>query len=670
MEHSRPLQISFEGLSYSVRVPSKGAANDSNGILHAIKAPFSRNKYQDKEILHSLTGTFRPGRLTAILGPSGSGKTTLLNLLAGYDSTGTTTGNLWVNGRPTSGAGLRLLAGYVNQDDVILPTQTVSEAIEMSIILRPPPLANSSSDFHGSSGGSDGEITANAQPLLPAPVTFAGGSSSHGESPRETLPQIEEKHPTANSNGKKHPRCVQAIDTFGLDKCKDTMVGDSSEKGISGGEKKRAAIAMEWVTQAPILFLDEPTSGLDAHAALSVTHHLRSIASTGRTVIAVMHQPSSEMFEIFDDILILCEGHIVYLGERAELIDYLARLGFPCGMYTNPADHVFNSVLFDSSAFRRDAANVGAIADKQAAVPSSTAERARLLIDEWHKSSEAAALKESVDAPDLTPIEAKQLRRISSWQVQTKYLVKRATRNALRNKMVVRIRIAQGIILGLLIGLIFLNTQNRPASVQTQNFSGALFFSAAAQTIISILSMANVFAHERVVFIREWRGSYYGLPAYYLSKNLVELPVQIIVPILYSCICYWPLGFQRDGVKFVIFMVTCISLNLCGYSIGMLLAIVCKTMSAIVAALPLVFVPLLLFGGLFVNTGNSTVWLRWIQWLSPIKYAFAALTKNQFKGYVVDGQPLGDQYLETMQLGPFSIAVNIVFILGIGLILW
>ncbi|KAJ2383857.1 hypothetical protein GGI23_007053 [Coemansia sp. RSA 2559] len=339
-------------------------------------------------------------------------------------------------------------------------------------------------------------------------------------------------------------------------------------------------------------------------------------------------------------------------------------------MYTNPADHVFNSVLFDSSAFRTDTANDGAIADKQATFLSSTAERARLLIDEWHKSNEAVALKEFVDAPDLTPIEATQFRRISSWHVQVKYLVKRATRNALRNKMVVRIRIAQGIVLGLLIGLIFLNTQDRPASVQTQNFSGALFFSGASQTIISVLSMASVFSQERVVFIREWRGSYYGLPAYYLSKNLVELPVQIIVPILYSCICYWPLGLQRDGVKFVIFMVTCISLNLCGYSLGMLLAIVCKTMSAIVAALPLVFVPLLLFGGLFVNTGNSTVWLRWIQWLSPVKYAFAALMKNQFKGYVVDGKPLGDQYLETMQLGTFSIAVNIVFILGIGLIFW
>ncbi|KAJ2553898.1 hypothetical protein EV175_002776 [Coemansia sp. RSA 1933] len=679
METSRPLQISFEGLSYSVRapVPKDADGGTSNGFAQKLKAPFTGTKYQDKEILHNLTGTFRPGRLTAILGPSGSGKTTLLNLLAGHAESGTTTGNLWVNGRPTSGVGLRLLAGYVNQDDVILPTQTVSEAIEMSIILRPPPLAHSSGDYTGGPPGElDGGTTANAQPLLPAPVAFTSESNKGSMPITEKLSRTNQGYLVIEDG--LNSRCAQAVEMFGLDKCKNTMVGDSSEKGISGGEKKRTAIAMEWVTQAPVLFLDEPTSGLDAHAALSVTHHLRSIAATGRTVITVVHQPSSEIFEMFDDILVLCEGHIVYLGERTGLTDYLARLGFPCGMYTNPADHVFNSVLFDSSAFRENAAYAGDTLTNRFPPPTpssptfaaSSAERARLLIDEWQRSKEATLLKAAVNAPDLTPIAATQFRRTSSHLRQVQYLVKRAVRNALRDKMVLWLRVAQVIVLGLVIGLVFLNTQKRPASVQTQNFSGALFFSAAAQTIMSILSMANVFAQERVVFLREWRASYYKLPAYYLAKNVVEIPIQILVPIIFSCICYWPLGLQRDGVKFVLFMVCSIAINLFGYSLGMLLATVCESMSSIVAVLPMVLIPLLLFGGLFVNSGNSTVWLRWIQWTTPVKYTFTATMKNQFEGYIVDGQPLGDQYLESLQLGSFSVAVNIIFVLGIGLIFW
>ncbi|KAI9502085.1 P-loop containing nucleoside triphosphate hydrolase protein, partial [Coemansia spiralis] len=502
-----------------------------------------------KTILHNLSGGFRSGRVTAILGPSGSGKTTLLNLLSGYVTAGTTTGNIWVNGRPATGASMRLLAGYVNQDDVL--------------------------------------------------------NTKAGLKHKKTL------------------RCANAIAQFGLDKCKDTRVGDSSEKGISGGERKRTAIAMEWVTQAPILFLDEPTSGLDAHSAMMVTSHLRSIARTGRTVIAVVHQPSSEMFEMIDDILILYEGRIVYLGERAHLTDYLAKLGFPCGMYTNPADHVFNSVLFGSTAEFKD----------QTKQEEKASERARYLMDSWEGSNEAARVRALIDDPDLTPIQETQFRRKSPAFVQFKYLIKRSARNALRNKMVLHIRLAQGIILGLLLGLIYLNTQNRPVNVQQQNFSGALFFSAASQFILAMISVVDVFSQERVVFLREWRASYYGLPAYYFSKNFIEIPIQIVVAIIYSCINYWLLGFRRDAGRFFIYMVSCMAVNMCGFSVGMFLASICKNMSAILGAIPLIVVPTLLFGGLFVNTGNSTVWLRWIQWLSPIKYSFAATMKNQFDGY-------------------------------------
>ncbi|KAJ2878345.1 hypothetical protein IWW38_006347, partial [Coemansia aciculifera] len=135
MEPNRPLQISFEGLTYSVKIPAKKAAADSssgskNLLLRALKSPFAKSEFDEKVILRQLNGTFRPGRVTAILGPSGSGKTTLLNLLAGQLASGTTSGNIWVNGRRTSGASMRQLAGYVNQDDVILPTMTVEEAIE------------------------------------------------------------------------------------------------------------------------------------------------------------------------------------------------------------------------------------------------------------------------------------------------------------------------------------------------------------------------------------------------------------------------------------------------------------------------------------------------------------------------------------------------------------
>ncbi|KAJ2726258.1 hypothetical protein GGI07_000735 [Coemansia sp. Benny D115] len=704
---TNPLQVTFENLTYSVKVPAKKSAEASGPpLLRALKSPFVKSKTDDKIILKQISGTFRPGRLTAILGPSGSGKTTLLNLLAGQLFSGTTSGGIWVNGRPTTGASMRQLAGYVNQEDVILPTQTVQEAIEMSITLRPPPLSSTplaeddAASLHADDVESLGRVhertlgannslgLSNTSPLkesgnkadqLPLPATTATQmsekSSLRHKKSTESASSLESHaqalyanlSPKARLRMQQRARCSHAISLFGLEKCRGTTMGDSTSKGVSGGEKKRTAIAMEWVTEAPILFLDEPTSGLDAHSALMVSHQLKDIAETGRTVVAVLHQPSSEMYELIDDIIILYEGRIVYMGERANLVDYLARLGHPCGMYTNPADHVFNSVLFDKQALTRSRATT---ASGGLGKGAEMERRSMALAESWQQSAEAATLQTLIDAPELAPIDARQFRRTSSTTTQLKYLIKRSALNAVRNKFIINIRLAQGIFFGLLIGLIFLNTQDRSESVQRQNYSGALFFCCAAQFLIAILSVVNVFTSERDVFLREWQNMYYRQPAYFIAKNIIELPIQIVVPVIFSCICYWLLGLRHDVGKFFIYMATMIAMNICGFSFGLLLGASFADLTTVNTAIPGLFLPFLLFGGLFVNTGNSTVWLRWIQWVSPLKYSYTATMKNQFTGYTIDGVPMGDEYLKEVNLGPFSIGANIVMVLVIALAAW
>lgn len=106
-----------------------------------------------------------------------------------------------------------------------------------------------------------------------------------------------------------------ALLEMGLQECADGIVGNWHLRGISGGEKKRLGIAMEILTRPSLLFLDEPTSGLDSASAFFVIQALRSIAHDGRTVISSIHQPSSEVFALFDDLFLLSGGQTVYFGE-------------------------------------------------------------------------------------------------------------------------------------------------------------------------------------------------------------------------------------------------------------------------------------------------------------------------------------------------------------------
>ena len=106
------------------------------------------------------------------------------------------------------------------------------------------------------------------------------------------------------------------LDEMGLRECADRHIGTWHLRGISGGEKKRLSIALEILTRPRLLFLDEPTTGLDSAAAFSVVQTLRQLAvDGGRTIVSSVHQPSSEVFALFDDLCLLSSGECVYFGD-------------------------------------------------------------------------------------------------------------------------------------------------------------------------------------------------------------------------------------------------------------------------------------------------------------------------------------------------------------------
>lgn len=111
-------------------------------------------------------------------------------------------------------------------------------------------------------------------------------------------------------------------------------------KGLSGGEKKRVSIGYELITDPSLLLLDEPTSGLDSFTSLKIMQNMRTEADRGMTVLATIHQPSSKIFFLFDKIILLSEGYLVYQGPPEKVRNYFSQFGLQMSEFTNPADKI------------------------------------------------------------------------------------------------------------------------------------------------------------------------------------------------------------------------------------------------------------------------------------------------------------------------------------------
>ncbi|KAJ3100751.1 hypothetical protein HDU97_001978, partial [Phlyctochytrium planicorne] len=260
-----------------------------------------------KKVLGGVSGVARAGRVFAIMGPSGAGKSTFLDIIAGKAKSGNVHGRVTVDGQDLPPAAFRSLVGYVDQEDLLMPTLTVRETLMFSATLRLP----------------------------------------------ESIPRKE-----------KQERVDAVIKTLGLSHVADSKVGSGSGadrgggRGISGGERRRVSIGVELVTSPSILMLDEPTSGLDSFNAFSVVRNLADLARVeGKTVIFTIHQPRSDLFHLFDDVLVLTAGHTLYCGGGAEVNGFLRERGCPCPEGYNVADHLLDLAMGKGTSDGKDTKN-------------------------------------------------------------------------------------------------------------------------------------------------------------------------------------------------------------------------------------------------------------------------------------------------------------------------
>ncbi|KAB1226065.1 ABC transporter G family member 11 [Morella rubra] len=437
-----------------------------------------------RSILQGLTGYAEPGSVVAIMGPSGCGKSTLLDSLAGRLSSNTQqAGEILINGRKE-----RLAFGtsaYVTQDDTLMTTLTVREAVYYSAQLQLP---------------------------------------------------------DSMSSSEKKERAETTIREMGLQDSMNTRIGGWNVKGLSGGQKRRVSICIEILTRPKLLFLDEPTSGLDSAASFHVMSRIVKIAhQDGRTVIASIHQPSSEVFELFDNLCLLSTGRTVYFGAISMAEKFFASNGFPCPTLRNPSDHYLRTVNKDFDADIEQGSN-GTM---------STEEVIGMLVKSYESSGTFQEVQQSVSKIRQQKGGALEKGSHASFITQCLVLTKRSFVNMYRDLGYYWLRLAIYIALCLCVGTIFYDIGFSYGSIQARG--SMLMFVAAFLTFMAIGGFPS-FVEDMKVFGRERLNGHYGVGAYVFGKFFSSIPYLLLISVVPGAIAYYLVGLQRSFEHFAYFV--------------------------------------------------------------------------------------------------------------------
>lgn len=513
------------------------------------------------QLLRDVSGAFRPGVLTALVGVSGAGKTTLMDVLAGRKTGGYTEGSISISGYPKNQSTFARVSGYCEQNDIHSPNVTVYESLLYSAWLR------LSSD-----------IKTKTRKMFV-----------------EEVMELVELNPIRNA-----------------------LVGLPGVDGLSTEQRKRLTIAVELVANPSIIFMDEPTSGLDARAAAIVMRTVRNTVDTGRTVVCTIHQPSIDIFEAFDELLLMKRGgRVIYTGPLGrlshKLIEYFEAVpGVPkIRDGQNPA-----TWMLDVSAPAVEAQLNVDFADIY--TNSDLYKRNQDLIKEL--STPAPGSKDlyfptEYSQPFLTQCKA------CFWKQHWSYW---------RNPQYNAIRFFMTIVIGILFGLIFWNKGQQTTKQQDlMNLLGAMYAAVLFLGATNASAVQSIVAIERTVFYRERAAGMYSPLPYAFAQVAIETIYVAIQTLVYTLLLYSMIGFEWKAGKFLWFYYYILMCFVYFTMYGMM--VVALTPGHQIAAIVMSFFLSFwnLFSGFLIPRPQIPVWWRWYYWASPVAWTLYGLVTSQ-----------------------------------------
>lgn len=456
----------------------------------------------ERQLLQDVQGYVRPGKLTALMGASGAGKTTLLNTLAQRINFGVVTGDFLVDGRAlpksfqrATGFAEQMYALFpppepvVREDEAFMltqfrdvhePTSTIRESLRFSALLRQPP-----------------------------------------EVP------IEEKY----------DYCEKIIDLLEMREIAGATIGKMGQ-GLNQEQRKRVTIGVELASKPELLlFLDEPTSGLDSGAAFNIIRFLRKLADSGQALLVTIHQPSSVLFEHFDELILLKSGgRVVYHGKLGKdsrhLIDYFERNGGPkCQPSANPAEYMLEAIGAGNPDYHgQDWGDVW--------VSSPEHEEESAEIQSMIEGRRTAARNANTD-------DDREFAMPLSTQVVA--VVKRSFLSYWRTPEYVTGKFMLHIITGLFNSFTFYHVGNSQIDMQSRLFSVFMTLTISPPLIQQLqpqyLNFRNIFKN------REANSKIYSWVAFTTGAVLVEIPYSLIAGTIYYQ-CWWWGALGRGSSQF------------------------------------------------------------------------------------------------------------------------
>ena len=549
--------------------------------------------------MHDLSFTLHNGELLAIMGGSGTGKTTLLSLLNG--SLKPQQGTITINGHSIDEPAAKDLIGFVPQDDLLIEELTVYQNLWFT-----------------------------------AKLCFEGMSDAELDR-----------------------RVMKTLKDLGLDAAKDLKVGSAINKFISGGQRKRLNIALELIREPAVLFLDEPTSGLSSADTEKVILLLKEQTLKGKLIIVNIHQPSSDVYKLFDRLWLLDKGGypvfdgnpidaITYFKEAANYADAETSACPTCGN-VNP-EIVLN--IIDEKALN----NSGELSDERKMTPQ-----------EWHELYLKKQPKmEQPAVSDIPPSDQKKPGVLKQFAI----FLQRNFRTKITNTQYLLITLLEAPILAVVCAMLTRFAPPEGYSVMdNKNLVSYFFMAIIVATFIGMSGSAEEIIKDRALLKREsFLNLSYG--SYIWSKIVYLAIVSLIQTLLFIVIGNGIMGLHGlFGIWWLILFTTALLSNL----VGLLLSQNLNSVVAIYISIPMLLIPQILLCGLVVSfsdltpkstTGNVPV----IGDIIPSRWAYEALavtsyTDNEYEAqfFDIDKEKYENQYynmgflyelqsqLETMQ---------------------